>query len=104
MRGHFAKFIILHSKINNRAVDRPMVKIFSDKNKATFQNLLSTINWENELSDKNGNEAMIIFNQNLAIAYNTSFPFANLSRKRSKDIPLISTGHRQGIKQKYLLY
>ena len=52
MSDHFANFIILHSKNKNKAVDRPMVKIFSDKNKATFQNLLSKINWENELSDK----------------------------------------------------
>ena len=59
---HFANFIILHSKNKNRAADKPMVRIFSDKNKATFQNLLSAINWENELSDKNANEAITIFN------------------------------------------
>ena len=52
MSDHFANFIVLHWKNKNRAVDRPMVRIFSDKNKATFQTLLSTINWENELSDK----------------------------------------------------
>ena len=56
-----------------------MVRIFSDKNKATFQNLLSTVNWENELSDKNANDAMIIFNQKLTITYNKSFPFVKLS-------------------------
>ena len=56
MSYHFANFIILHSKNKNKAVDRPMVRVFSDKNKATFQNLLSKINWENELSDKNANE------------------------------------------------
>ena len=62
-----------------------MVRIFSDKNKATFQNLLSNINWENELSDKNANEAMNIFTRKLTIAYNKSFPFVKLSGKRSKD-------------------
>ena len=59
MSDHFANFMILHSK--NKAFDRPMVRIFSDKNKAT--NLLTKINWENELSDKNANEAMNIFNK-----------------------------------------
>ena len=45
MIGHFANFIILHSKNKNMAVDGPILKrIFSDKNKTTFQNLLSTIN------------------------------------------------------------
>ena len=36
MSDHFANFIILHSKTKNKAVDRPMVRIFSDKNKAKF--------------------------------------------------------------------
>ena len=82
----------MHSKNKNRAVDRPMVGMFSDKNKATFQNLLSTINGENELSDKNANEAVIIFNQKLTIAYNKSYLFVKLSGKRSKDKPWITTG------------
>ena len=56
MNDHFANFRILHSKNKNKTVDRPMVRIFNDKNKATFQNLLSKINWENELSDKNANK------------------------------------------------
>ena len=47
-----------------------MVRIFSDKNKATFQNLLSKINWVNQLLDKNANEAMNIFNKKLTVAYN----------------------------------
>ena len=90
MSDHFANFIILHSKNKNVAVDRPMVRIFSDKNKTTFQNLLSTINWENEMSDRNANEAMTIFNQKLTIAYNKLFPSVKLSRKRSKDKPWIT--------------
>ena len=39
----FANFIILHSK-HKKAVNRSMVRIFSDKNRTTFQNLLSAIN------------------------------------------------------------
>ena len=55
------------------------------------------------MSDKNGNEAMIIFNQKLTIAYNKSFPFVKLSGKRSKNKPWITTGLKQNIKQKHLL-
>ena len=47
---------------------------------------------------------MIIFNQKLTTAYNKSFPFVKLSRKRSKDKPWIPTGLKQSIKQKHLLY
>ena len=71
--SHFGNFIILHSKNKNIVVDRPMVRISSDKNKTTFQNLLRTINWEKEMSDRNANEVMIIFSQKLTIAYNKSF-------------------------------
>ena len=39
MRDHFANFMILHSKHKNIAVDRPMVRIFSDKKKTKFQNI-----------------------------------------------------------------
>ena len=102
MSDHFANFITLHSKNKNIAVDRPMVKIFSDKNKSTFQNLLSTTNWENEMSDRNANMAVIIFSQKFTISYNESFPFVKLSRKGSKGKPWITTRLKQIIKQKYL--
>ena len=82
MSDHFANFIILHSKNKNIAIDRPMVRIFSDTNKTTFQNLLSTIKWTNKMSDRNANEAMIIFNQKLTIAYNKSFPFVKFSPEK----------------------
>ena len=94
---HFANIIISHSKNKNRAVDRPMVRVFSDETKATFQNLLTTINWESEMSDRNANEAMLIFNQKLITAYNKSFRFVKLSKKRSKYKPWITTGLKQGL-------
>ena len=43
-------------------------------------------------------------NRKLTIAYNKSFPFLKLSRKRSKDKPWITTGLKQSIKQKHLLH
>ena len=67
--------------------------------------MLSKENWENELSDKNANEAMITFNKKRTIAYIKSFPFVKLSRNRSKNKPWITTGLKQSIiKQKHLLY
>ena len=47
---------------------------------------------------------MNIFTKKLIIAYNKSFPFVKLSRKRSKDKPWITTGVKQSIKKKHLLY
>ena len=40
----------------------------------------------------------------ICIAYNKSFPFKRLSRKRAKDKPWITSGLKQSIKQKHALY
>ena len=53
------------------------------------------------MSDSDANKPMIIFNPKFTIAYNKSFPFVKLSRKRSKDKPWITTGLKQSIKQKH---
>ena len=81
-----------------------MVRNYSEQNKNTFQKLLGDVNWDIELEHKNVNEAMMTFNQKITDAYNKSFPFKRLSRKRAKDKPWITTGFKESIKQKHLLY
>ena len=81
-----------------------MVRIFSEKAKNIYQNLLSEISWDEELSNENVNEAIQVFSKKLQIAYNKSFPLKRLSRKRAKDKPWITTGLKPSIKQKHLLY
>ena len=61
MSDHFANFIILHSNSKSKEADRPMTRIFSEKNKNTFRKLLCEINWNKELQDKNVYEAMLVF-------------------------------------------
>ena len=69
MRDHFANFLILHSSAKSKAADRPEVRIFSDRNKNNFKRLTNEIKRETELINKNTNEAMLVFNQTLCIAY-----------------------------------
>ena len=104
MSDHFANFLILHSNTESKENKRPMARIFSKKAENTYQNLLSEISWDEELSNKNVNEAIQVFSKKLQIAYNKSFPLKSLSRKRAKDKPWITTGLKQSIKQKHLLY
>ena len=104
MSDHFANFIILYSNCKSKETDRPMVRIYSEQNKNTFKKLLSDLNWDAELKHKNVNEAILAFNQKITIAYNKSFPFKRLSRRRAKDKPWITTGLKESIKQKHLLY
>ena len=66
--------------------------------------MLSDENWDAELKHKNINEAMLAFNQKITIANNKSFPFKRLSTERAKDKPWITTGLKESIKQKHLLY
>ena len=104
MSDHFENFIILHSDVKSKVADRPKVRIFREINKNTFRRLIGEINWESELINKNVNEAMFVFNQKLSVAYNKPFPFKRLSRKRAKDKPWITSGLKQSIKHKHLLY
>ena len=63
MSDHFANFLILHPNIQSKENERPIVRIFSEKAKNTYQNLLNEISWEEELSNKNVNEAMQVFSK-----------------------------------------
>ena len=91
---HFANFIILHSDVKSKVTDRPKVRIFSDNNKNNFRRLIGEINWESELINKNVNEAMSVLNRKPSVAYNKSFPFKRLSRKRANDKPWITSGQK----------
>ena len=93
----------LYSCAKSKVADRPKVRIFSNKNKNIFKRLICEIKWEKELIDKNTNETMLIFNQKLCSAYNKSFPFKRLPRKRAKDKPWITSGLKQRIKQKRII-
>ena len=47
---------------------------------------------------------MLSFNRKITAAYNKSFQFKRLSRKRAKDKPWINTGLKESIKRNHLLY
>ena len=78
MSDHFANFLILHSNTKSKAADRSKVRIFNDRNKNNFKRLIGEIKWETELINKNSNEAMLVFNKQVCIAYKKSFPFKRL--------------------------
>ena len=84
MSGHLANFLILHSDTQFKENETPVVRIFGEKSRNTYQNLPSEISWDEELSNKNVNEAMQVFSIKLQIACNKSFPSKRLSSKRAK--------------------
>ena len=82
---HFANFLILGPKKKHH--EKPYVRIFSDKNKGKFKDSLQFINWEQELCNKNTNQSMSYFYEQLTQTYNKSFPLMQLSNKRRNDKP-----------------
>ena len=89
MSNHFANFFVLYSNKRNKKENKPMARLFSEKNEQNFQNIFKQINWKKELSGKTTDEAMQIVYKELSIAYNKAFPYVRLSRKRASDKPLI---------------
>ena len=61
-----------------------------DQNKDRFKDLLQSINWEQELCNKNTNQSMSYFYEHLTQTYNKSFPFMKLSSQRRNDEPWIT--------------
>ena len=84
MSDHFANFLILHSSTKSKAADRPKVRIFSDRNKNNFKRLIGEIKWETELINKNTNEAMLVFNKQVCIAYNKCFLLKDYREREPK--------------------
>ena len=44
MSDHFVIFITLYSNVKSKETDRPMVRIYSEQNKNTFQKSLGDVN------------------------------------------------------------
>ena len=76
-----------------------MVRLFSEKNKQNFQNILKQINWK-----KNFQVRQQSFCKELSITYNKAFLYVRLSRKRANDKPWITTTLKVSIKEKHKLY
>ena len=65
MSDHCANLFVLYlNKKNNKEENRPMVKLFSEKNKQNFQNILKQIYWKKEHLRKTSDEAMQFFIRN----------------------------------------
>ena len=67
----------------------------SDKNKDKYKDSLQPINWEQELCNKNTNQAISYFYEQLTQTYNKSFPLMKLSTERGNDKPWINKSLRK---------
>ena len=87
LSDHLPNFAILVNISNKPNMqDRPLIRLYNEKNKHTFQNALSQVNWQNILylvDDVN-----ICYNNficEVKKCYESSFPLTRLSRRAYKD-------------------
>ena len=62
---NFANFLILGTSRIKNTYCRPMVRIFSDKNKQNFKNKLNQYDWNIDLQTKNATDSMTNFTRSL---------------------------------------
>ncbi len=102
---HLPNFIIIKEPtINTCTKERPLVRIYSEKNKSRFKREISCLNWEDVLDQKNCNEGYDKFIKKYSTVFNRCFPLIKLSKKRCKDKKWITVGLKVSIKHKNRLY
>ena len=103
---HLANCLILPPLTTAKsAPDRPLVRIFSQKNKLHFSNELSSCDWNGRVYNcLDVNSAYENFSSSISSSYELCFPLIKLSRKRSKDKKWITTGIIKSCNVKSKLY
>jgi hypothetical protein len=82
--------------------DRPLIRIFSDRNKEVFREKMSNFEWHTIYECNEDPYRMFV---NIVKGFlESSFPLVQLSRKRSHDKPWISSALKVSIKHNYRLY
>ena len=101
---HLPNFVsISHGHLNTSRENRPMTRIFSERNCANFVRKMETENWErlyhNDLQDwYSGFIGVIIRN------YESTFPLVKVSKARWSDKPWLTKSLKISIKTKNKLY
>jgi len=103
---HLPNWIIISNKNkNNEIKNRPLIRLFTDKNKESFKKDLKLIDW-NKLfnNEKEINKIYAIFSENFSTLYELNFPLIKLSKRGCKDKGWITKGIKISSNYKNKLY
>ena len=106
---HLPNFVLIDTKISH-SKNRPLVRLFTKKNKEKFEkelnnlNPLISLNNNESLVHNNVNESYNEFFSNLVKLLNHYFPLVKLSRSKMKNKPYITSGIKVSIKHRDRLY
>ena len=82
---HLPNFIMWKKQREHTGNDRPLIRIYSDKNLKSFQNTLEGSNWDSIVTGENSDEMCENFYNHVLKKFDECFPLSRKSRKRSKD-------------------
>jgi len=91
---HLPNFTFILNKQHIKEKDRPMVRIFSQVNYDNFKMRMSTTDWPSVYEEQEVNSAYDKLHSIVTNAFNASFPFKKVSKKRMKDKPWITSALR----------
>jgi len=80
---HLANYTIICNTKSPVVIERPFVRIFSERNKQKFTNYLENSNFSEVLSENDTNEAYNRFHTIMQSAFEHSFPLTRLSHNKS---------------------
>jgi hypothetical protein len=107
---HLPNFITIKSKKKFEKSERPIIRIYGEKNMSKFKDLLARASWDEFYATQDENKALGIFYKIYDDAFNNAFPFKTLSRTRSKDKKWITSElkllihHKNRLYKKYTLH
>ena len=104
LTDHLPNYTLLINNIIGDKVKRPLIRIFSEKNKETFCSMLQSAEWDMVYNQNDTNAAYNNFINIVTDAYEQSFTITRLSRKRLKDKPWITKGLKKSSRIKNNLY
>ena len=103
---HLANFVCLPiNKVINHSKERPLIRIFSESNKAKFSQLFQDQDWYQLVY--NSRNVELVYNNfvtTIKSTFDTCFPLVKTSRKKNKDKTWISNELKKSCRKKSRLY
>jgi len=98
-------FIITKMSYNqSKQSDRPLVRIFSERNMNDFKNKLKNVEWDPIYNSSDIDDCYSYFDSKINECYQSSFKHIRLSRKRAKDKKWVTNGLKRSCRYKNKLF
>ena len=102
---HLPTFCIFeNSNIKPKASNRPLIRLFSERNICSFVSHINNTDWYSVIGSDHSEAMATRFHEYIKKIYEKCFPLVRLSNKRAKDKKWITSALKKSTKRKNLLY